>query len=52
MPGRPKFIRPKFVNTLGVTFGTMFKKSVTEQYPRNPPVAPRSYRRPASTQPL
>ena len=43
----PKF--PKFVDALagfGVTFGTMFKKPITEEYPEKPgPVAPRYHGR-------
>jgi len=44
----PKFLT-KFVEAIagfGVTFGTMFKKPVTEQYPEEPgPVAPRYHGR-------
>ena len=44
MPGRPKFIDA--IAGFGVTFGTMFKKPVTEQYPEEPgPVAPRYHGR-------
>ena len=44
MPGRPKFIEA--IAGFGVTFGTMFKKPVTEQYPEKPgPVAPRYHGR-------
>ena len=44
MPGRPKFIDA--IAGFGVTFGTMFKKPVTEQYPEQPgPVAPRYHGR-------
>ncbi len=44
MPGRPKFIEA--IAGFGVTFATMFKKPVTEQYPEKPgPVAPRYHGR-------